>query len=211
MWPELTVRLIGAAPENNWWLPLLSALAGGALALGGSLATTFGLEWWKGKRATRQMAIAISSEVESTARMLRFRNAVEGLRLAMAETAKGNITLWAFKIGDDYLPVSRSAMSNVGAFRGDVPYLLAELLTLARSAKMDLDDIRDPTGSLAGVEDAQVVFSRYWQLVVILDHAMETSQKLVGEIAKQYRLPIRRPWDPTPAPTAAEVVAADEH
>jgi hypothetical protein len=168
----------------------------------GSLASTFGLEWWKGRGATRQLAIAISAEVEATARMLRFRDAVEGLRQAMEAARAGSTDVWSFEVGDDYLPISRSAMGTIGAFKGDVPYLLAELLTLTRSAKIDLDEMRDPEGTLAG-KDSQTIFSHYWQLVAILEHATGIADRLVAEIAKQYRVPTRRPWDPEKAPGAA--------
>lgn len=106
MWPEFTVRLIGSTPDNGWWIPLVSALAGGVFALVGSLASTFGLEWWKGRGATRQLAIAISAEVEATARMLRFRDAVDGLRQAMEAARGGGTDVWSFEVGDDYLPIS---------------------------------------------------------------------------------------------------------
>lgn len=96
-------------------------------------------------------------------------------------------------------------MGTIGAFKGDVPYFLAELLTLTRSAKIDLDEMRDPQGTLVG-KDSQTIFSHYWQLVAILEHATGVADRLVAEIAMQYRVPTRRPWDLKPAPSGqAEV------
>ena len=204
MWPEFTVRVLQDSPDQSWILALAAAVVGGMISLITSLTTTFGLEWWRRRGSVRQLAIAISAEVEATIRMLRFRGAVEGLKKCMADAASGSTTLWSFKVGEDYLPVSRASMASVGTLSGSVPYLLSELLTLARSAKLDLDDIRDPSGSLVHA-DAETIHGRYLQLVVILDHAMATADALIEEIARRYRVPLSRPWD---APQSTEEVAA---
>lgn len=202
MWPEFTVRVLQDSPDQSWILALAAAVVGGMISLFTSLATTFGLEWWRRRGSVRQLAIAISAEVEATVRMLRFRGAIEGLKTCMAGAATGSTTLWSFKVGEDYLPVSRASMGNIGSLSGSVPYLLSELLTLARSAKLDLDDIRDPNGSLLHA-DAESIHGRYFQLVVILDHAIATADALVAEIGRRYRVPASRPWNTPPSGESA--------
>lgn len=190
MLPDMTLKILSDDSLPSWVTQLIAVGLGGAI----TLLSTFGVEWRRDRLSSKRLALAVAAEVQTSIRMLRFRNVGGLLRESIEECERGVPTVFHISFGDDYLSVSRGAASTLGSLPGQAPFMLAEFLTLARSAKIDFDDLANPE-SVAVKGGASALLTRYRELAIILGHAEGIGMQLVEAIDTHYGYKGKRPWD----------------
>lgn len=189
-----------AGGGNN--LSLIPALFGVVgTVIGGliSFIATCWVELQKGRREhdnqlleNQALAKAIAAEIETTLRMFRFRNARGHVDQYLMAARAGNQQIFLMDIGENNFPITRSCLGKIGHLAGDIPPLVAELVTLTNALKLDLDLLRSmksPDGSPPNLAHL------YEQMLAIIDRGMEVGEQVVREIAKHYPGYVPAPWN----------------
>jgi hypothetical protein len=189
MTPDFTIHLDGAGAAWSAWLPSIAGLVGALLGAGISIASTFGLEAWRDRRTARRMALAVASEVEAAVKLVGFRRYIPDLDDMIAMMVRGQGGGYTFKMGEGYLPVSNAAADGSTNLPQHIFFKLAEMLTLIRAVKTDLDDLSDADSALHNTG-----ISVYVQLRVLLGEAIAVAIDLVNDIDGYYSTGATRTW-----------------
>lgn len=191
----------GDTPGEHY-LSLMPAIFGLVGTVIGGLISFAATRWAEHNKALRErndrlreyeaLAKAIAAEIETTLRMFRFRNARGHVDQFLMAARAGYQQFFLMDLGENNFPITRSCLGKVGHLAGDIPPLLAELVTLTNALKLDLDLLRRMK-SLDGTPPNLVHF--YEQMLAIIDRGMEVGEQVVREIAKHYPGYVPAPWN----------------
>ena len=127
--------------QQLWWVPLLSALIGGALAIGGNLA----IEARRAKVERRNLALALKGELTAIIRIVSARKYVKHLEEVVALLDVGNsVEMPPLHISRNYFRIYEENASKIGVLPPDIAEKIITTYTYANSFIEDATMTRDP-------------------------------------------------------------------
>lgn len=166
------------------WIPLISAIAGGAIAIGGNLA----IECWRQHRRAKSLALALRGEIKAIIEVVSIRRYVELLEEGIAlVTATQRHMLWHLPAKNRYFMVYEENASDLGLLSPDVTESIARTYALAKSF---LDDVTNPEWLNRQTPQDVIDAMREAQAVLIM--ALESGRHATSAIEAKYIL--RAKW-----------------
>lgn len=165
--------------ETETTAALIGGLIGGALTICGNLLH----EWWRDGRSAEQLSRAIAGEVGALLRILKRRRYAETIKDYAQRAREGEIFVFDGRVSKNYFPVIEASLEKIGSLPAQLPALIPELLTLAKSALEDLEAIE---GGEWQHRDAQGYAAGYEELARILESAETIAGNIQAEVRRIY-------------------------
>ncbi|WP_368648498.1 hypothetical protein ABRZ10_05450 [Castellaniella ginsengisoli] len=165
------------------WIPLISAIVGGVIAIGGNLT----IEWFRHRRRAKSLALALRGEINAIIEVVEIRRYAEllseGIGIVVA-TKKHQ--LWHLPAKSRYFIIYEENASDLGILSSDVTEHIARTYALAKSF---LDDVTNPNWlSNKGPDEVVHALEEAKQVLLL---AIESGQRAISEIEATYMGP---PW-----------------
>jgi hypothetical protein len=168
--------------ETETTAALIGGVIGGVLTIAGNLIH----EWWRDRRNSRQLSHAIAGEVGALVRILERRRYLETIKDYAQRARQGEIAVFDGRISKNYFPVIEASLDQIGTLPGELPILIPELLTLAKSALEDLEAIEAGEWS---DRDAEGYATGYDELAEVLESGLDAGRSIVVAVARVYGSP----------------------
>jgi hypothetical protein len=165
--------------ETETTAALIGGVIGGSLTIGGNLLH----EWWRDRRGAERLARAIAGEVGALLRILNRRRYLDTIRDYAQRARDGEIFIFDGRISKNYFPVIEASLGQIGILRAELPVLVPELLTLAKSALEDFEAIE---GGEWAQRDAQGYADGYEELAGILESVQSIAGRIQAEVERIY-------------------------
>ncbi|WP_368655374.1 hypothetical protein ABRY94_11625 [Castellaniella ginsengisoli] len=160
------------------WIPLISAIAGGAIAIGGNLA----IECWRQHRRAKSLAFALRGEIKAIIEVVGIRRYVQLLdRGITLVTETQQHSLWYLPAKNRYFMVYEENASDLGMLSPDVTESIARTYALAKSF---LDDVTNP--EWLNRKTSQEVIDAMQEARAVLIMALESGHHTISVIEAKY-------------------------
>lgn len=163
------------------WIPLISAIAGGAIAISGNLA----IECWRQHRRAKSLALALRGEIKAIIEVVGIRRYVELLDEGIAlVTATQRHMLWYLPAKNRYFIIYEENASDLGVLPPSVTEGIARTYALAKSF---LDDVTNPNWLDRQTPEEVVNAMREAQQVLVM--AIKSGHSAIDKIEAAYIRP----------------------
>lgn len=166
------------------WIPLISALAGGLIAIAGSWI----VEYWRQCRRAKSLALALRGEINAIIEIVRIRGYVEMLEATIAEATQTPSPMhvtWYIQTKNRYFIAYEENASDLGMLSPGVAEEIARTYALARSF---LDDVTNP--NWLDRQTPEDVINAMQEAEKVLVMAIDSGTKAISKIEAKY---IKRP------------------
>lgn len=165
------------------WIPLISAIAGGAIAICGNLV----LDHRRQQQRAKSLALALRGEIKAMIEIVEIRRYVELLDegITLVNTTQQHL-LWHIPAKSRYFMVYEENASDLGMLSPDVTESIARTYALAKSF---LDDVTNP--SWLDRQTTQEVVLAMEDAKRVLKMALSSARNTVSAIEARY---LRRLW-----------------
>jgi hypothetical protein len=163
----------------------IAALAGAAV--GGSLTiiSNFVLESYRTAAHAEQLAHAIAGEVVAILEIVKRRGYVTLLEEHRSRALRGERVSLNVKVAHNYFATIEATLDSIGMLPAELPLLIPQFLTYAKSAIEDLSLIENPSPAMPARQLAGI----YGELIDVLSHAIKNGQSIVALVAAIYGSP----------------------
>jgi hypothetical protein len=151
--------------ETETVAALIGGFVGGLLTISGNLIH----EWWRDRRRSEQLAHAIAGEARALVHIIERRRYLEIIKDYAQRARQGEVIAFEGRITRNYFPVIEASLDQIGMLRGEMPLLIPEMLTLAKSVLEDMEAIQAGAWS---DRDAQGYAEGYTELGDVLESAL---------------------------------------
>jgi len=162
------------------WIPLISAIVGGIIAISGNLA----IEGFRQHRRARSLALALRGEIKAIIEVVSIRQYVKSLYedIAMVTATQAHV-LWHLPAKNRYFMVYEENASDLGMLSPDVTESIARTYALAKSF---LDDVTNPEWLNRKTPQEAMDAMREARAVLIM--ALESGHHTISAIEAKYFL-----------------------
>jgi hypothetical protein len=157
-----------AVDSPPWWTTVLTAIAGGAVAVIGGLAATFWVKHLEIWRERMEFASALSGELETILDILVKRDYLSNLEHTinhMEQTQQ--MTPFQFSVRDSFFAVYLGNISKIGVLPGRLPARVSRVYGLIFSTLEDMKFLNELEWNKAYPQD-------------VFDHVMHTQKNLLN-------------------------------
>jgi hypothetical protein len=160
---------------DNFW----SAIAGGIVAILGSVATPVLLEWNKRKAERLSLTGAIVGEIEAIMSIAQHRKYIEGIRqvLAAAQANPNNPGIFHFSVRRNPMRVYEANLTRIGNLPNPLPKQIVGFYAGISSILEDIDDMRE--GKIQRPREEQICLLT--ELLKLSEETLALGQKIVDQ------------------------------
>lgn len=159
-----------------WWIPVIAAFVGGALAVGGNILIEVYRHW----KARKSLALALRGELQAILRVVEIRRYIGHLKETIEDLRAGKtIYLPSLVVKWNYFLVYDSNASSLGTLPPAIAEKIAITYTYAKSYLEDATRPRDP-------HLTPPMINLVMETLHVLEKAIEEAQAVIMLIEKKY-------------------------
>jgi hypothetical protein len=166
------------------YMPLLSVVIGGLLAILGGFASTIFVEWRRNARESKKLAFAFRGEIQALSTLVKKRGYAEGIEAHIKHMEQTNQPLFLqIDVRREYFNIFISNIKNIGILKNPLPELIAKFYVQANSILEDFQSYREGVWHNASVED---LISSHKELLLLIKETFSLADEIVDKIGRLY-------------------------
>ncbi|KKB62407.1 hypothetical protein WM40_17360 [Robbsia andropogonis] len=168
---------------------LWGTLAGGAIGI----ASSFGLEWFKGRRKSKSLALSFQGSMGAIQDIVSARDYANALISHVAAIDAGQpAQIFKLSASKDYVEIYRANVGKLGSLHGNLPFLVPRYYIVVNSL---LEDVQALHRGDWNDQNAAAIRNLYVGMIALLTELGSIYERVEGEIDRHYRAPaIWRDW-----------------
>ena len=135
---------LAAASDNNWWIPLVSVVIGGLIAIISSFAATWWTDRFKQATERQQLAGAICGELKGILSLVEHRKIASILRKSCEDSLEARkLKYLSFSIRQNYFEVFEKNVQRIGCLPPSVAADVSEIYIYMKGVVEDLKTMEE--------------------------------------------------------------------
>lgn len=166
------------------FVPIISVMVGGVLAIGGGFASNLLIELRKNNNESKQLAYAFKGELQALSSIAKKRGYVKYIKEIISLMEIKNEPIFVhIHVRREYFNVFNSNVSKIGSLKHPLPEMIATFYVQANSVLEDLQNYREGVWANASVES---LIGSKKELVSLMEDTFSLADEIAEKIENIY-------------------------